>query len=480
MLATTTPFTLIVFGASGHLAQLKIYPALYILALKNRFPSDYRIVGFARTEMDEGAFKKLVEDAIKRDVGSIDDAVLQAFLAHVTYHQGQYTDKADFAKLAPRIAEWEKNWQSPVRLAYLSTPPEVFAAVLHNLCEGNIHIPGKAFRVIVEKPVGTDLRTYNAVRAELMTCFEEQEVYLLDHYLGKDAVRNIYYLRYANPVLERLFKNTLIRTVEITAAESAGIENRAGYFEPSGTFRDMFQSHLLMMGSLLTMRLRDDDSFIAESRFEALRQFYLPPATSMEEIALQAQYTAGEVKGEKLSAYTQEQGVDPGSRQNTYAALALLTRESRWQGIPFFLRSGKRLQKKETRISIEFNEPRSVGKGGGPNKLDIILQGEAGMRLHLQTRVGGTEPEYRPLVMEDPLVCHGDCLPEHGMLILEAIHGKKHWFLSFEEVHTAWKLIDPVQAYFSSAETPLYQYPAGSPGPAESDAWIQKHGVAWM
>jgi glucose-6-phosphate 1-dehydrogenase len=480
MLNALSPFTLVLFGASGHLAQLKIYPSLYTLALKKRLPDDYRIVGFARSEMDHAGFRKLVEDAIRRDMESVNEEVLYQFLQKFTYHQGQYADVKDFASLAVKIDEWENMWPSSVRLTYLSIPPDVFAPTLHNICEGNIHKPGQPFRVIVEKPVGQDTETYNVVRKQLMSCFDESEVYLLDHYLGKEAVRNVYYMRYANPILEWLFKNTLIRTVEITAAESAGIGGRAGYFEPSGTFRDMFQSHLLMIGSLLTMRVRDDDQFLPESRLEALRQFYLPPATRMEEIALQAQYAEGDVRGDKAVGYRSEEGVHPQSRQNTYAALALLTRESQWQGVPFFLRSGKRLQKKETRISVMFHEPRKIEKGSGPNRLDIILQGEAGMRLHLQTKMGGSEPQFRPLVMEDPLVCYGDCLPEHSILILEAIHGRKQWFLSFEEVQTSWKLIDPVQSYFMQPETPLYFYPAGSHGPVESDQWIQKHGVTWM
>ncbi|MDB4977825.1 MAG: glucose-6-phosphate dehydrogenase [Candidatus Peribacteria bacterium] len=480
MLSASKPFTLILFGASGHLAQLKIYPALYTLALKKRLPDAYTIIGFARTAMTDDAFKNLVSESVRRDMGTVNEEVLAEFVSHMSYHAGQYDAVDDFATLEKKISGHEKNWQNPVRLAYLSTPPEVFTSVLHNLCDSNIHVSGKEFRVIVEKPVGHDLESYHVVRDELKKCFEEHEVYLLDHYLGKEAVRNIYYLRYANPVVERLFKNTLIHHVEISALENAGIENRAGYFEPSGTFRDMFQSHLLMMGCLLTMRLRDSDEFIRESRLEALKQFYLPPAKSLDDIALQAQYSPGMMGEEPVAGYLQEKGVAPDSRQNTYAALALSTRASRWEGVPFFLRSGKRLQKKETRITIEFNEPRVAGKNTEPNRLDIILQGEAGMRLHLQTKVGGTEPQFRPLVLEDPLVCYGDCLPEHALLLLEAIAGNQTWFLSFEEVNTAWRLIDPVQAHLQKESTPLHTYPAGSTGPAAADAWIQKNGMKWL
>ncbi len=480
MLSAPSPFTFVLFGASGHLAQLKIYPALYILALKKRLPEEYVIIGFARSEMSQESFRELVADSIKRDMTTVNEDMLQEFLSHVHYHQGQYTNEADFSALAKKITGLEKGWEKPVRLAYLSTPPEVFSDVLHNLCEGNVHVKGRPFRCLVEKPVGHDLRSFNTVREQLSSCFEESEIYLLDHYLGKDAVRNIYYLRYANPVLERIFKNTLISHVEITALEDDGIGKRAGYFEGSGTFRDMFQSHLFMMGCLLTMRLRDGDEYIKESRLEALKNFYIPPAIDLSDVVLQGQYADGIIRNENVPGYLKEEGVEAKSLTNTYAALTILSRESRWQGVPFFLRSGKRLAKKETRVSIQFKEPRSVGKGATPNRLDIILQGEAGMRLHMQTKVGGMVPEYRPLIMEDPLVCYGDCLPEHGLLLLEAIHGTQHWFLSFEEVHTAWRMIDPLQAYLQKSDTPLHLYPAGSQGPTVADTWIEKHGAKWL
>ncbi len=200
----------------------------------------------------------------------------------------------------------------------------------------------------------------------------------------------------------------------------------------------------------------------------------------MDDIVLQGQYTAGVSSGKAVVGYTEEDGIAKDSRTNTYAALKLMTRISRWQGIPFYLRSGKRLEQRETRISIQFQEPHPVGEGASKNRLDIILQGEAGLKLHLQTKVGGTEPVFRPLVMEDPLVCVGDCLPEHGVLVLEAIHGLKQWYLTFEEIRATWRLIDPLQAHLNKKDTPLHLYPAGAKGPEAADEWIGKDGVEWF
>jgi glucose-6-phosphate 1-dehydrogenase len=480
MLIAPSPFSFILFGASGNLAKLKIYPSLYTLALKKRLPEHYSIVGYARSPMTDEQFRAFVRESVITDMIEVNEHVLDEFLSHVSYHRGQYDKTEDYAALKTKLDDIEKGWKKPVRMAYFSVPPHVFTSVLDGLCAGKVHEKGGRFRCIVEKPVGHDLKSFEEIRAALMECFGEDEIYLLDHYLGKEAVRNVYYLRFANPVLERLLKNTLIHHVEITATEAMGLEGRAGYFEQSGTLQDMFQSHLVLIASLLTMRLAEDAASFRAVRLNALEQFYLPPAADLGEVVLQGQYGKGVVNGQPASGYLEEEGVAPGSRTNTFVALKLLSRISRWQGVPFYLKSGKRLQRKETRISIEFMEPHPVGDGETKNRLDIILQGEAGMRLHLQTKIGGLEPKFRPLVMEDPLVCVGDCLPEHGNLLMEAIHGFKQWYLTFDEIRTAWRLIDPVQAHLRNASTPLHAYPAGSNGPDAADEWIARDGLKWF
>lgn len=478
MLHAPHPFSFILFGASGHLAQLKIYPALYILALKKRLPEHYNIVGFARSEMNDESFRVMVADSIRRQI-DVKEPILEEFLRHVSYVRGDYDSEADFMNLAKHLDSKEEEWDYAVRLAYFSIPPTVFADVSRNLCAGGVRKPNGDLRCIVEKPVGHDLRSFETIRDQLVSCGDEDSIYLLDHYLGKEAVRNVYYLRFANPILERLLKNTMIRHVEITAFESAGIENRAGYFENTGTFRDMFQSHLLMVMSLLTMRLREEESSFQDSLTDALAQIYIPPAADLNDIVLQGQYARGHIH-EEVIGYRQENGVAPDSRTNTFAALKMASRTSRWQGVPFYLRSGKRLHKKETRISIAFQEPHKVGEGSTRNRLDIILQGEAGMRLNLQTKVGGIAPVFRPLILEDPLVCYGDCLPEHSLMLLEAFHGKRQWFLNFEDVRMAWKLIDPLQAHLDKESTPLHEYPAGSLGPKAAEEWIASDGTQWI
>ncbi len=479
MQSIPSPFSLILFGASGNLARLKLYPSLYILALKKRLPEEYAIVGYARTDMNDVTFRSFVEEAIRADMPEVNETTLALFLTHCHYRRGDYDKAEDFAALQQKLITLEGNTPR-TRVAYLSVPPAAYDAILHLLCKSGVRKTSAGFRCIVEKPVGHDLRSFERIRTILTDCFQEEEVYLLDHYLGKEAVRNIYYLRFANPVVERLLDNTLIEHIEITASETLGLEGRAGYFEAAGTLRDYFQSHMLLMGALLTMRLRENEETFRSSRADALSHFYLPPARTLSDIVMQGQFTAGRVIGEPEVGYLDEPGVAPHSRTNTFIALKLLTRSAHWEGVPFFLRSGKRLKKRETRISILFQESHPVGSGSTPNRLDIILQGEAGMKLSLQTKIGGTEPAFRPLIMTDPLVCTGDCLPEHGLLLFEAIRGKRQWFLSFEEVRAAWQLIDPLQTHLDLSDTPLHPYPAGSDGPPESDTWIAREGMAWM
>jgi glucose-6-phosphate 1-dehydrogenase len=474
MLKAKGDFSLIIFGASGHLAQLKIFPALYFMALKGRMPKHFSIVGFARTEMDDQGFCKHFADAVRKHVEAVNHEALQTLLGHVHYHRGNYDNAADFDALNKKLAELEKSHSTKVRIAYLSIPPTAFGAVSENLCKGGIHDAEHRFCCIVEKPLGNNYDEANKLRNALSQCFAPEEIYLLDHYLGKEAARNIYYLRLVNPIVERILKYTLITNVQITTTESAGLEGRAGYFEAVGTFRDMFQSHMVQLMALLTMQLVERAK-LPQARLDALKNIYVPPASHLSEIVVQGQYTGAEGH----TGYREEEGVAIDSRTPTYIGLKLMSRMPRWQGVPFYLRSGKRLNEKETKIAFEYQNAYAT-MDVPPNRLEMILQGEAGMRIHLHTKKGGSEPEFRPLVLEDPLVCVGDCMDEHGLLLLEAINGKQDWFLDFEESLTAWKIIDPLQTYLDREDTPLSLYPCGSNGPVDADAWIGKDGHEWI
>ncbi len=476
MLLAKNDFSLVIFGASGHLAKLKIFPALYFLALKKRFPAHFLVVGFARSDMNNESFRMHVAEAIRTNVEAVNESVLQDLLTHFFYVQGNYDDEKSYFTLSKTLDQEEKGFAAgAVRLAYFSIPPTSFGVVAKNLCKGGIRSQNRGFRAIVEKPLGHDYKSAKEIETQLTACFPLEEIYLLDHYLGKEAARNIYYLRLINPIVERILKYTLVTNVQITAAETAGLEGRAGYFEKVGTFRDMFQSHMLNLMALLTMQLVPREE-LPRARLDALRNIYVPPAADLSEIIMQGQYA----RSNDHPGYRDEEGVAADSRTNTHVALKLMTRVPRWQGTPFYLRSGKRLHAKETKIAFEFQNPYATTYDIAPNRVEIILQGEAGMRIHLQTKMGGSEPAFRSLLLEDPLVCVGDCLDEHGLLLLEAINGKRDWFLSFEEALASWKLIDPLQAYLEKPETPLATYPCRAKNPKEVEEWIRKEGYEWI
>ena len=254
LLTAKNDFSLVIFGASGHLAQLKIFPALYFLALKKRLPDHYAIIGFARSDMDDSSFRAHFADAVRRHVEAVHDRVLEELLTHIFYQRGQYDDVDTFTILAQRMKTLEQGFsQRAVRLSYFSVPPTSFGIIGKNLCAGGVHTSGRNFHVIVEKPLGSDYKSAEEIQQALTGCFAQEKIYLLDHYLGKEAARNIYYLRLVNPIVERILKYTLVTNVQITASETVGLEGRAGYFEQVGTLRDMFQSHMLSLMALLTM-----------------------------------------------------------------------------------------------------------------------------------------------------------------------------------------------------------------------------------
>jgi len=471
MISIKDPFTFMIFGASGHLAKIKLYPALYVLAAKKRLPNNFNIVGYSRSKLSQKDFHARITDAVMAKHPDADKAVLHKFLQHCHYVSGQYNSEEDFKRLAGTITELEGNWtEDSIRLGYFAVPPIVFGDISRNLCAGGVHRTqhGKHFRCIVEKPIGSDFKTFKAIQKDLLGCFQPEEIFLLDHALGKDAVRNVYYLRVANPILETLLENSVLYSVQISALESAGIGSRAGFYDTTGAFRDMFQSHLLMLMAMLTMKRSNGPLQTVLSG--ALKKVYLPPVANMDDLILQGQY-----KG-----YIDEENVNENSQTNTYACMKLMTRMEGWDGVPFYLRSGKSLSKKETRISLRFFEQEHCStKSCTFNHLDIILQGEAGMKINLLTRISGTEDEYRPLVLSDPLESVGDALPEHAVLLAEAIAYKQDWFLNFDDVATSWQLLDPAQAHLDKKETILHMYKSGTNGPVEADRWLENHGDQW-
>jgi glucose-6-phosphate 1-dehydrogenase len=414
-------FTLVIFGASGSLAKLKLFPALYELEKEKRMPKDYAIVGYARTEMSDEAFRKFFEKSIRDADKNVDEAALKKILTHLHYYTGSYDQKSSYEDFLKALKKIEKE-KKRVRLAYFSIPPSAFPEVLKNLAEVPWDTRKSPLRLIIEKPFGYDLASAKKLKKALQKNFKPQQVFLLDHYLGKEAVSNLLSLRYANSILTSLMTRDYVSSIQITAMEDKDIEGRANYFDHVGILRDMVQSHLLQVLAYLTM-------FAPRSKTKAGIQ--REKARVLKSIRLGSHHNSI-VRGQ-YQGYTEQKGIPTDSQTETYAALKLYLKHPLWKGVPIYIRSGKSLHQKWTAVVIEFAPRRAQRDTPGlpPNRLVIQLQPYEKIEFHLLTKLGGKTFDFHDLTTGRPIYCSGDCLVEHGRLLLDAIAGRQDLFFGF-------------------------------------------------
>jgi glucose-6-phosphate 1-dehydrogenase len=473
-------FSLIIYGASGSLAKLKIFPAIYQLAMEGRLANvDYRVIGFARSEMSNEEFRSLFRQSVVEALKDIDEGVMTALLQNVYYLAGDYADRQSFLRLNELLVQIEPD-QKRVRIAYFSVPPSVFPDIVRNGAD-LFDTDAGLMRLVLEKPFGYDLASAQELERLLMEFYQEEQLYLLDHYLGKEAVFNVLSLRYANAILTTLIKGSHVLNIQITGFEPLGIEGRASYFDNVGICRDMIQSHLFQILAFLTMSLPAEINMDSVRRgkrhvFEDLK------IVDLKDSVARGQYEAGLIAGEKVPGYLEEQGVPKESKTETFTALKLYIDNLQWHGVPIYLRSGKRMKAKSTAIVIEFKQ-HELQRGSfaelETNKLVIQLQPNEMIEFKLFTKMGGTEIAFSELNTGRPIYCSGDCLHEHGRLLLEAIRGNRLLFLSFEEIYAAWRVIDPVITAFKENIVPLEKYMAGTTGPKGADDLLARDGYCW-
>ncbi len=466
-------FTLFIFGASGSLAQLKLFPAIYELVKEKRMPKDFKIVGYARTPMKQDAFKKLFEKSVRKSEKYVDEAALKVLLENVSYFSGQYDSKEDYQMFSEYLHSIE-NSKDRVRLAYFSVPPSAFNDICINLAAVNFNTKRSPLRLIIEKPFGYDLKSATKIKKTLDKYFEPEQVFLLDHYLGKEAVSNLLSLRYANSILTHLFNREHVSNIQISALEEKDIEGRANYFDHVGILRDMVQSHLLQIIAYLTMYAPKTETAEAIHHEKAKVLNSLRLGKPYEDIV------RGQYKG-----YTKEKDIPANSQTETYAALKLGIKHPLWKDVPLYIRSGKCLKTKWTAVVIEFKPHKVQIKQGNvePNRIVIQLQPFEKIEFHLLTKLGGKTFDFHPLTTGRPIYCSGDCLVEHGRLLLDVIAGKRGLFLNFEEIFAAWKVMDKAQHWCdreSKKCAELHTYACGSLGPKEADSLLKKDGFKWF
>ncbi|MGO9489041.1 MAG: glucose-6-phosphate dehydrogenase [Solirubrobacteraceae bacterium] len=476
------PTTLVIFGATGDLARRKLLPALYNLAHEGALPERFFLVGVARKEKDDDEYRAECEEAIRRfSRRTPDEDVLKGLLSNIKYVAGTFDEDAVYSTLGTVLDAFEKEAGEPLNRAfYLSTAPAFFPVIVEELGRSGLSQSDDAeVRLIIEKPFGTSLEEARELNRRVLSIFEETQVFRIDHYLGKETVQNMLAFRFANGMFEPLWNRNYIDSVQITAAEDIGIESRAEYYDKAGALRDLIQNHMLQL--LCHVAMEPPVNFAAEEvrneKVKVLQSIPQPTSEQITKMAVRAQYSSGHAGGEDVAGYLEEPGIPPDSTTETYAALRLEVDNWRWAGVPFYLRTGKRLARKVTEIAVTLKPvphlafSQSGSLGVQPNQLVLTLQPNEGVSLRLGAKIPGTRMIIRPVNME---FLYGTSFlsqsPEaYERLITDAMRGDATLFTRNDEVEAQWRICDPILQVWAQTPGPLPKYEAGSQGPREAE-----------
>lgn len=481
-----------IFGATGDLARRKLFPAIYSLYREGKLAEDFAVVGVARRPRSEGEFRedlyRSINEFCRYKIEDTDQ--WDRFAEHFSYKSLDINNIDGYRELRELTESVETRFSIPGnRLFYLALAPELFGSVSFNLQKGGMLSSAGWHRLVIEKPFGYDLQSAHKLNEELSQVFKEEEIYRIDHYLGKEMVQNIEVIRFANAFFEPLWNNKHIANIQITLSETVGVEERGGYYDHAGALRDMGQNHMLQMLTMIAMeppsRLVAED--IRDEKVKVLRS--LRPYASEEEVqahVVRGQYAAGESNGKELPGYRQEDKVDPGSNTETYFAAKVFVDNFRWAGVPFYIRTGKRLPVKTTEVVVEFKQmPTNVYLGQKhtlePNLLVIRVNPMEGIYIKINAKKPGSESKIEPLAMEFCQSCLiGINSPEaYERLIHDAAQGDSTYFTRWDEVATAWAFVDRIASAWAQKPSDILTYPAGSWGPTAADDLLAQDGFHW-
>jgi glucose-6-phosphate 1-dehydrogenase len=492
------PCSIAIFGASGDLTARKLIPALYHLSKEKQMPPDFRIIGLARREKsDESWRQELRQDLDKFSrTKPVDEAVWQEFARHIFYCRGDLNEEGSYQRLENELNSFGSEPLRKNILFYLATAPSQFATVAQQLRRAGLlhsepgHNGAGWQRIVVEKPFGHDLESAQRLNRELTRFASEQQVFRIDHYLGKETVQNILMFRFSNAIFERLWKRDAIDHVQITVSEELGVGERGGYYEEAGALRDMVQNHLLQVLSLIAMEppVSLDAEAIRDEKVKLLKSIRPMDAEEVAAQVVRGQYFAGQVDGQVRVGYRQEPKVRPDSNVETFVALKLLIENWRWAGIPFYLRTGKNLPVSASEVRVQFRPtPRVLfaaqcGQELDPNSLALRLQPNEGISLRFNGKVPGTSLQVRPVRMHFSYDAEfGAYTPEaYERLLLEAMVGDATLFIRRDEVEIAWRIVDSIrQAWGNKPLTNREFYSAGTWGPVAADDLLSREGHVW-
>jgi glucose-6-phosphate 1-dehydrogenase len=485
------PFCLILFGASGDLSKRKIIPSLYRLSKDELLPESFFILGAARTGLDHSTFRAMMRDAVREAFPEdFDPGAWNTFEGKLYFVEVEY-DKVDaYRSMRESIVDIEKERGTMGnRIIYLAVPPEVCETVIENLGKAGLSAEETGYtRVIIEKPFGHDLSSARRLNTVLRNSFSEKQVYRMDHYLAKETVQNILMFRFANAVFEPIWNRRYIDHIQITAAETLGVEHRAGYYDRAGVIRDMFQNHLFQLLALTAMeppaafeaeRVRDERMKV----FRSLRPF---SEKEVKDFVVLGQYGEGEIDGKRVVGYRAEPGIPADSVTPTFAALKAHIDNWRWNGVPFYLRSGKRLSKRKGEISVHFKSvphlmfERTLDEKIEPNTIVLRVQPDEGINLIFQTKTQGTRVCLSTSVM-DFAYQKIFSLSDYERILLDSMEGDQMLFVREDGVERTWEILSPILTWLDSGAGVMNfpNYAAGTDGPAEADALMVRDGRAW-
>ena len=481
---------LVIFGASGDLTHRKLIPALCNLKQKNMLPEKFAVVGVSRTEFSESDFRNKISADLKDSFNSNRES-LEDFLKLFYYISINTKDTSDYSKLLKKINSLSKELNIPNNyIFYLATPPllyETVANALHTHDLSKIYNGWK--RIIVEKPFGYDLSSAQKLNKELHSFFDEEQIYRIDHYLGKETVQNIMVTRFVNGFYEPVWNRNFIERVEITAAENVGVEGRGGYYESSGALRDMVQNHLLHLLSFIAMEppVSADSKAIRNEMLKVLQSMRIYSADEVDKFVVRGQYTESKISGQTVKGYKQESGVDPNSRTETYVAIKSYIDNWRWAGVPFYIRTGKRLPTRVSEVVIYFKPaPYQIFCTNREienqiNQLIIRIQPDEGLLLKFGMKVPGSGFVVKPVNMDFHYSSLTDVYvpSDYERLLLDCMIGDSTLYSRADAVEATWRFLEPIQFCWQQSENKIYDYPAGTWGPIATEKLFEKRGQKW-
>jgi glucose-6-phosphate 1-dehydrogenase len=479
---------IVIFGATGDLAKRKLFPSIYRLYEKGNLSEEFAVVGVARRPLSDDEFRSYVRESIETALQQ--KLNNEQFVSHFYYHPFDVTDTASYQQLKSLLEELDGTYHTDGnRIFYLAMAPEFFGTVTSRLQSEGLTATNGWKRLVIEKPFGHDFESAQKLNEEIRQVFSENEIYRIDHYLGKEMVQNIEVIRFSNAIFEPLWNNRFISNIQITSSETLGVEDRGRYYDHSGALRDMVQNHMLQMVALLAMeppiKLTTDD--IRSEKVKVLRALRPISHDEVDQYFVRGQYGRGVVNGKEVIGYREENNVDPNSNTETFVAGKLMIDNFRWAGVPFYIRTGKRMTEKSTKIVVQFKDvPMNLyyrtNEKIQPNLLIIHIQPDEGITLHLNGKKSGKSMQTAPIELDYCNNCiDGINTPEaYEKLLYDCMRGDATNFTHWDEVAASWQFVDPISEVWENIKAADFpNYEAGSMGPKAADMLLAKDGFHW-